>query len=144
MSVSRDHKLLPWPMQSLQHKQPNYNIHPSFSKVCQCLSWTKPLYNHYNTVNCISTRSSRTYGTLPMPMNVAAYAKESDRVQKDPRTNGWKAQTPSASSSLKISLNTEEKKFSTPWLSARSNLIRRIPIEQTSPSLVVKFATPDM
>ena len=79
-----------------------------------------------------------------MTMNLVAYDKESDKVQKAPRTNVWKAQTPSVSSSLKIYLKTEENKFSTSWLSARSNLIRRIPIEHASPSLVVKFATPEM
>ena len=79
-----------------------------------------------------------------MPMNLAAYAKELDKVQKAPSTNAWKAQTPSASSSLRISLKTEETKFSTPWLSARSNLISRIPIERALPSLVFKFATPEM
>ena len=79
-----------------------------------------------------------------MPMNLAAHAKESDKDQKAPRTNTWKAQTTSASSSLKISLKIEEKKFATPWLSVRTNLIRRIPIEHASPSLVVKFPTPEM
>ena len=79
-----------------------------------------------------------------MPMNSADYAKESTKYKKSPRTNEWKALTPSASSSLKISLKIEEKKFDTPWLSVRTNLIRRIPIEHASPSLVVKFPTPEM
>ena len=141
---TRDHKPLPWPVLSLQIKHPNEDIQPSFSKVWQCLSSTKPPENHCNTVNFVSTWSLRTYGTLPMPMNLAAYAEESDKVQKSPRTNAWKAQTPSASSSLKISLKTEENKFATPWWYARSNPIRRIPIEHASPLLVVKFASPEM
>ena len=50
-----------------------------------------------------------------MPMNLADYAKELAKDQKSPRTNAWKAQTPSASSSLRISPKTEENKFATPW-----------------------------
>ena len=79
-----------------------------------------------------------------MPMNLADYAKESAKDQKSPRTNTWKAQTPYASSSLKISLKTEKKKFVTPLLYARLNLIRRTPIKHASPSLVEKSATPEM
>ena len=77
-------------------------------------------------------------------MNLAAYVKESDTVQKAPSTNAWKAQKPSASSSLRISPKTKEKIFATPWLSERSNLIKKIPIEHASPSPVVKFANQEM
>ena len=100
--------------------------------------------NSYNTANCVSTRSLCTFGILTMPMNLAAYAKELDRVQKAPSNNVRKAQTPSASSSLRISPKTEENKFPTPWLSARSNLTKKIPIEHELRSQVVKFATPGM
>ena len=79
-----------------------------------------------------------------MPMNLADYAKESARDQKSPRTNAWKAQTPSKSSSLKISLKTEENKFFTPWLSEKLNLMSNIPIEQASTLLLAKFVTPIM
>ena len=144
LTDARDHKPLPWLVLSLQPKHTNADIQPSFSKVWKYLSSTKPPDNHYNTVNFVSTRSLRTYGTLPMPINLAAYAKELEKVQKAPRTNAWKEKTPSTSSSLKISLKTEENKHATPWLSARPNLIRRIPIEHASPLLVVKFATPEM
>ena len=79
-----------------------------------------------------------------MPMNLAAYVKESDTVQKSPNAKGWKAQTTYASSSLIISPKTEEKEFATPWLSARSILTKKIPIEHASPSHVVKLSTPEM
>ena len=77
-------------------------------------------------------------------MNLVAYVKELNKVQKPPSANAWKAQTPSASSSLNIPPKTEEKTSATPWLSARSNLIKKTPIEHASPSQVVKFATPEM
>ena len=79
-----------------------------------------------------------------MIMNLADYVKESDTVQKTPSTNKWKAQITSASSSLRMSPKTEEERFATPWLSTRSNLIKKIPIKHASPSQVVKFATPEM
>ena len=79
-----------------------------------------------------------------MPINLVAYVKESDKFQKSPSANAWKAQTPSASSSLKMSPKIEESKFATAWLSARSNLIKNITIEHASPSQVVKFDTPEM
>ena len=77
-------------------------------------------------------------------MKLAAYAKELDRDQKAPITNDWRARTHSTSLYLKISIKTEENKFSTPWLYVRSNLKRRIPIGHTSPSLVAKSATQAM
>ena len=76
-----------------------------------------------------------------MPMNSDNYAKELEKYKKAPRTNEWKAQTPSASLYLKIPPKTEENKFGTPWLYVRSKLKRRIPIGHTSPSLVSKFDT---
>ena len=79
-----------------------------------------------------------------MPMNYADFAKESAKYQKSPRTNKWKAQSPSALSVLKISLKTGEKKYFTTLLFVSSNLIRRIPIGHTSPSLVSKSTTPTM
>ena len=69
-------------------------------------------------------------------MNSADYAKESEKDQRYPQTNHWKALTPSVSFALKISLKTEEKKFSTPWLCVRSDLKRNIPIGHTSLLLV--------
>ena len=77
-------------------------------------------------------------------MNSADYAKELAFDQNSPGTNEWKARTPSASLDFKISLNTEEKKFATPWLYVRSNLKIRIPIGHASPSLVAKYSTQAM
>ena len=59
-------------------------------------------------------------------MNMTDSAKELEKFQKAQINNAWKAQTPSASSSLLISPKTDKTKFATPWLSARSNLTRKI------------------
>ena len=77
-------------------------------------------------------------------MNLAASAKELDKVQKAPITNAWKAQTPSDSSSSPISHKEDDMKFATPWWSARSNLTRKTQIARASTLQVVKFDNPGM
>ena len=81
----------------------------------------------------------RSFETPPTQMNLAASAKGLEKVQKAQSTSAWNAQTPSAPSSFQISPNKEEKKFFTPWFSARSNLAKKIP--RASLSQVVKFYT---
>ena len=111
LPVSLGHKLLPWPMSLLRPRRPNNGTEPSYSKVCHCLSLTKPQKNYYSTTNSASTRILRTYGTHPTPMNSAEYAKDSEKYQRAPRTNVWKARTLSASLDFNISLETEENNF---------------------------------
>ena len=122
------HKLLTGPMSLLRPRRTNDSTQPIFSKVWHCLSLKKAQDNYYNTANSASTRSLRTYGTHPTTMNSADYAKELAKDQRAPRTNVWRARTTSTSLDFKISLETEEKKFSTPWLCVRSYLKREIPI----------------
>ena len=69
----------------------------------------KPQDRYYNTANSARTRRLRTYGTHPMPMSSANYAKESEKVQRTPITNAWRSRTPSASLDLKISLRERRK-----------------------------------
>ena len=72
-------------------------------------------------------------------MNSANYAKDSAKYKGAPGTNAWRARTPSASLDLKISLDTEENKFATPWLCVKSNLKSKIPIAHASLLLVSTY-----
>ena len=77
-------------------------------------------------------------------MNSSDYAKYSEKYQRTPKTNVWRAQTPSASLDLKISIDTEETKFATPWLYVKSELKSNIPIVHASLSLVAASVIPEI